>query len=129
MQVPDIHELLITVTDIKDEVKYFSYEVDYVFHPRIFNMKFTADRTGDGTLYLRGRLEDPHGIKSIEMYSLDHGFLINRQFAKGVHIFDLNEDFWYPPHLTLGKSPIYLKITNQRDFSLTISNFEGLLGD
>ena len=129
LQVPEIHELLITMTDIKDEVKYFSYEVDYVFIPKILDLRFYIDREDDGINYLRGRLEDPHGIKSIEMYSLDHGNLINRQFTEGVYSFDLNEDFWYPPHLTLGESPIYLKITNQRDFILTISNFEGILGD
>ena len=129
LQTPEIHEVLIILTDVNTEVRTFSYEVDYVFYPKIFNMKFSLDRMDVSKRNFQGRLEDPHGIKSFSLHSLRIGELINIQFPENVLFYDLNEDFWFPPVETFGEYPLTLQITNQRDFNLTIINFEGIVGD
>ena len=129
LQTPEKHEVLIILTDINTEVKTFSYEVDYVFYPKIFNMKFSLDRMDVTKRNFKGRLEDPHGIKSLSLHSLRIGELINIRFPEKVYFYDFNEDFWFPPVETFGEYPLTLKIKNQRGFNLTITNFEGVLGE
>ena len=129
LQTPEIHEVLIILTDVNTEVRTFSYKVDYAFYPKIFNMKFSQDRIDVSKRYFQGRLEDPHGIKSFSLYSLRFGMLINKQFPKDVYFYDLKEDFWYPPVEKLSEYPLTLQITNQRGFNLTIMNFDGIIGD
>jgi len=129
LQTPELHEVLIILTDVNTEVRTFSYEVDYVFYPKIFNMKFFLDRMNASKRNFQGRLEDPHGIKSFTLHSLRIGELINIQFPEKVYFYDLNEDFWFPQVETFGEYPLTLQIINQRGFNLTIINFEGILGD
>jgi len=129
LQTPDIHEVLIILTDVNSRVTTFSYKVDYAFYPEISNMKFSLDRLDVSKRNFQGHLEDPHGIKSLSLHSLRIGKLISIQFPEHVHSYDLNEDFWFPPVETFGEYPLTLQITNQRGFILTIINFEGIVGD
>jgi len=129
LQTPKIHEVLITLTDVNTEVRTFSYLVDYAFYPKILNMKFSQDPTDPNIRYFHGRIEDPHGIKSLKLHSLRIGDLINMQFPDQVYIYDLNEDFWFPIVETFGEYPLTLQIVNQRGFNVTIFDFEDALGN
>ena len=129
LQTPNIHEVLITLTDVNTEVRTFSYLVDYVFHPKILNMLFSQDLADPNKRYFQGRLEDPHGIKSLKLHSLRIGDLINMQFPDQVYTYDLKEDFWFPIVETFGEYPLTLQIVNQRGFNVTIIDFEDALGN
>lgn len=129
LQTPKIHEVLITLTDVNTEVRTFSYLVDYAFRPKILNMLFSQDPTDPNKRYFQGRLEDPHGIKSLKLHSLRIGDMINLQFPDQVYIYDLNEDFWFPIVETFGEYPLTLQIVNKRGFNVTIFDFEDALGN
>lgn len=129
LHTPEKHKVLIILTDVNAEVRTFTYEVDYVFFPKISNMQFSLNRMDVTKRNFQARLEDPHGIKSLRLHSLRTGELIHMHFPKNVHFYDLNEDFWFPPVETFGEYPLTLKITNQRGFILTITDFEGIAGD
>ena len=129
LHTPEKHEVLIILTDVNSEVRTFLYEVDYVFHPKIFNMKFSLDRMDANKRYFQGLLEDPHGIKSLKLNSLRIGELIHIRFPDQVYSYDLNVDFWFPIVETFGEYPLTLLIVNQRGFNLTITDFEDVLGN
>ena len=126
---PAKHKLLITLTDVEGEVDKFSYEVDYAFQPKIDNIEFNIDKNDNSIRYLRGRLEDPHGLKSLSLHSLSIGEMINIQFPEDVQVYDLNEGFWFPPELSLTEYPMTLQIKNYRGINLTIIDFRDILGD
>ena len=114
---------------MNNETRTFSYSVDYVFLPKIVNMRFAVDRDDASHRTFLGQVDDFYGIKSITLHSLRIGQLVKLQFTKGVYNYELNEDFWYPPTENFGEYPLTLQITNHRDLVIIITDFEDILGD
>ena len=127
LPIPEVHEVSITVKALNSQVRTFSYPVDYVFLPKIINMRFSVDPDDDTKRTFHGRVEDYYGIKTIKLHSLRIGKLVDLQFPQHVHDFDLNENFWFPPATNFGEYPLTLQITNHRGLNLTITDFEGIL--